>query len=70
MNVALEILGECGAAFDPVPTVQVLDTLNRPDLGAVDVAANHPVHVRLSGDMDHALLEPGDVTDGALGLEL
>lgn len=70
MNVSLKILGECGAAFHPVTAVQILDAVDRSDFGAVDVAANHPVHLGLPGDVHHALLKAGDVANRALGLEL
>ena len=69
MNIAFEILRERGTAFNPVATVEVLDTFHRSDLRTMDVAADHSVHIRLACYVDHALLEARDVAHSALGLE-
>ena len=69
MDVTLKILGEGGAAFHPVPAIEVLEPLDRANLGAVNMAANDPVNPGLTRHVNHSLLKAGDVSDRRFCLE-
>ena len=69
VDVSLEILGKSRAALHPVATVEVFETVDGPDLGPVDMAADHPLDSGLPRQVDHGLLELRDVANRALGLE-
>jgi hypothetical protein len=58
-----------GQTLDPVAVVAVEDAVDRPDLGVVDVSANHPVDSPSSGLSRHRRLEVAHVADGAFDLQ-
>src|SRR5262245_51706897 len=70
MELPILVLGEGGAALDPVAAVHVLDGTDAADLGAVDVATDHSVHVARFGEPRHRRLEPRYELHGKLGAVL
>jgi hypothetical protein len=69
VDVALKILGQGGAALNPVAAIEVFESLNGPDLGSVDMPANDAFDPRLTRQSHHGLLILSDVADRTLGLE-
>ena len=69
MNVALEILGKGGAAFNPVAAIEVFEPLDRADFGAVNMSANDPMDPCLARHVNHSLFKTGDVSDRRFCLE-
>jgi len=63
------VLHQRRAVFHPVAAVQVKKIADRPDFGAVDVAADDAVHADLAAELDHRLLVVGHVFHRGLGLE-
>jgi hypothetical protein len=61
---AIEVLDECGGAFDPVAGVEVIDLADLADDGPVDVAADDAGDVVLRGVADDGFLEFADEGDG------
>jgi hypothetical protein len=70
VDVAFEILRQCGATLHPVAAVQILETLNRPNFRSVNVTANNPFDPGLSGHTHHGFFILGDVSNSSLGLKL
>ena len=69
-KLAVLVLGERGAALDPVAAIHVADAVLVADGGVVDVAADHAVGAvtpRLAGQR---LFERADIVDGVLDLQL
>ena len=69
-DLALGILGQCGAAFDPVAVVVIGDLADFTDLGAMDMAADHPGKAALARNPGDCFLELADIEDGVLDLAL
>ena len=68
MNVAREILHQRRAAFHPVAAVHVLHVADLFHLRAVDVAADHALHLVLTRHLHDGFLVFRDVFHGRLGL--
>jgi hypothetical protein len=68
LNVAFEVLHQCGAAFHPITAVEVCDVSRFLDFGAMDVAANHALYVVLVSHVNHGILIFSDVFDCGFGL--
>ena len=69
-EVAVEIFRERRAVLHPVATVQIKQSADLPDLGAVDVPADHARHPALARELDHRVLVVGDVFHRRLGFQL
>lgn len=69
-EVAFEIFREGRAVLDPIAAVQVKQSADVADLGAMDVPADHARHLALARELDHRVLVVGDVFHRRLGLEL
>ena len=58
-QMAVEILDQRGAAFDPVAVIAVENTVDLADLGAMDVSAHHGVDVALGSGLGIVVLDSG-----------
>ena len=67
-DLAVEILNQRRAAFDPVAAVQVLHAVNHLHLGAVNVAADDAVRLVAAGHGSERGFVFGDILDGGFGL--
>src|SRR5690242_17135752 len=68
-DLAVEIFNQSGAAFNPIPAVQVFDAVNHLHFGAVNVAADDALRLLLAGHRSEGAFVFGDKFDGGLGLE-
>lgn len=63
-----EVLDECSAAFHPVAAVEVAQPVDRPHLGAMDVATNDSVDLAQVRETGHRVFVLRDELHGGLGL--
>ncbi len=68
-DFSVEIFDQRGAAFHPIPAIQILDAVQRLHLGAVDVSANDAVRLVAARHGGEGFLVFGDIFHGRLGLE-
>ena len=68
-DLAVEIFNQSGATFHPIPAVQILDTLNRLGLRAVDMAADDAVSFVAARHRGERVFIFRDVFDGGFGLK-
>ena len=64
-DVAVEILHQRGATFDPVPAIVVIDPAEGPDDGGMDVAADDAGDVVCFRIANDGFLKCADEGDGA-----
>jgi len=66
LHPAIQMLDQSRAAFHPVAIVGIGDLAELPQLGMMDMAADHPFDATLAGDFGHGLFEIGDILNGVL----
>ena len=66
---ALEIFRQCGAVLDPVTAVHVKHIAEIANFRAMNVPANHAVHLALARELDHRVFIIRDVFHRGLGFE-
>ena len=69
-HLAIHVLDQRGAAFNPVAVVALANTVDVPNLGMVNVAAHDGVDAALARRLGHSFLEAADVLHGGLRLVL
>ena len=70
LETAVLVLGERGAALDPVAAIHVADAVLVADGGVVDVAADHAVGAVTPRFARQRLFERADIVHGVLDLQL